>query len=183
VHDCARAGHAVSVLPPAPAHLQDVAPAPGLRGTLGRVAAAAALTAGDLVVRAITAPGAAGAGPLRYGGLRGGYVSFVRGRGLLLHRFSYVPGVALSGRLTGTLRLRAPGGIRGRLHMDHGPRLVGTIAGHRVRVPVGDPLEGVLGGLRDARSLARASAMLARWPTTPASTISSSSAPPGSPAR
>jgi hypothetical protein len=80
----------------------------------------------------------------RFGGLRGGTVSVTRA-GVVLSRFSYIPGLQISGLLPTGIVLKnagAPGSLAiggraaaaGRLRIGAGGRLSGTLAGRPVHV-------------------------------------------------
>jgi hypothetical protein len=122
------------LLPPSPVPPRSLAQLPrlrGLPGRTGRTLLAARLTLADLFEHAVdrllfssdltVAP---------VGGLRGGYFT-VSLKALRMHRYSWVPGVTLSGKVPlrgsttihvggraaarGTLRISERGGVRGRL--------------------------------------------------------------------
>jgi hypothetical protein len=73
------------------------------------------------------------------GGLRGGSWSVDRGR-LILRDYQAVPGVAVSGRINRTFRLRVAGSkaARGTLTLDGG-RLKGELGGRKVNVRARSP--------------------------------------------
>lgn len=179
VGDCTKGRPLLGVLAPAPTRLADVRPIGALHGTVGRVAAAVSLTVTAITLQAVVTGGEDG-----FGGLRGGYLSVAPdGRTARLHRYSYVPGVDLSGSSRGTLTVRGPRGVRGRVRVTADNRVRGTIAGHRIDLAVADPLDDALAELMRAAAGDGASAILEPWPTAGATTTSSSSARPASPAR
>jgi hypothetical protein len=129
-----------------PARLRDVAPARGNHGRPGRTLQAVALTLADLgrqlslQVLARLAHGSLGRADV--GGLRAGWAGAGPGA-LLLHGYSYVPGVIVSGKLSSdSLHLRVGGAAAapGALHLGPGQRLIGTLGGQRVhlRAPSAD---------------------------------------------
>jgi pimeloyl-ACP methyl ester carboxylesterase len=140
---CRGKTNAGDLAPVPPRRLSAVRRLPGVAGDRGRVARAVLLTLAD----AWTSDNSAfNAGYLDSsgGGLRGGRFEAVpTGAGdlLILHDLSYVPGVrvtgpvfAQDGQFTGRLRVRAPGGLSGRLTV--GARgLSGTLGGKRVHAP------------------------------------------------
>ena len=126
--------------PMPPARLLDVPPAPGNHGRPGRTLHAVALTLADLERQltlqflARVAQGRLGAADV--GGLRAGWAGTGPGA-LLLHRYSYVPGVVVSGKLSSdSLRLRVTGAAaaHGTLHAAPGQRLTGTLGGQTVHL-------------------------------------------------
>jgi pimeloyl-ACP methyl ester carboxylesterase len=122
--------------PLAPRRLSQVAPAPGFRGRPGRTLSALGLTLADLgrqLSLAILEAGGPTALRHRRGapipGLRGGSAS-LEGRRVVLHRYSYVRGVRVSGWI-GVERARLAIGGRaaaaGRLGLAANGRLVGHV--------------------------------------------------------
>jgi hypothetical protein len=70
------------------------------------------------------------------GGLRAGWFE-LKGRTTVLHGYSYVPGVTLSGQVTGSRIAVTVGGsaaAHGELHGGAGRSLVGTLGGRHVRL-------------------------------------------------
>ena len=134
---CVRVKREARVRPRLPASLPAVPRARGTRGLPGRTLEAARLTLDDLY-REYFEVGLVADGPPRGGGLRGGRYA-LRGRSLVLERFSLVPGVNVSGRLTGTRRpvgtLRVTGiaGARGTLTLARDGTLSGRLSGRAVR--------------------------------------------------
>jgi pimeloyl-ACP methyl ester carboxylesterase len=131
---CRSARRSARVEPPAPARLDAVPPARGTSGTAGRTLAAALLTLRDLDrLIASAAPGSRGEG-----GLRGG-TYLVRGRGLQLRGFSFVPGVRVTGRLsssrrrTGRLTVSGAGAARGTLTLHRNGVVDGRLGRRQVR--------------------------------------------------
>ena len=132
--DCRRVGSGVPAVALPPRTLGGVAPVRGLRGRVGRTAAAVGVTVDDLVFSLSPAF-------LAYsgGGLRGGSFAVRRGR-VLVRRFSAIRGMWLTGSARGgVLRLRVGGraAARGRVVMRSGGRLSGRLGGRsfRVRLP------------------------------------------------
>jgi pimeloyl-ACP methyl ester carboxylesterase len=146
----ANAPPAPPVFPRAPRRLGAVKPAPENHGLAGRALAATILTLEDFErqseLQFITQLGGRtflGLFELRVGGLRGGWAKLDEKR-LTLHRYTYVPGVSLSGRLTdhgGLLHLGGADTIRGTLRLDRRHRLIGTLGGAHVATarPVSTP--------------------------------------------
>jgi pimeloyl-ACP methyl ester carboxylesterase len=125
----------LGLAPLAPARLSEVAPARGSHGRPGRTLRAVGLTLADLLrqetVHALD--GLLLASELRFGGLRAGW-AHVTSKALMLHDYSYVPGVLVSGKIVegdavlridgsaaahGTLRLRAHQTLAGTLGEQH----------------------------------------------------------------
>ena len=96
----------LSLTPLPPARLADVAPARGNRGKPGRTLEAVLETLADfdrqLALQALaqlTAGNLAGVSSLNVGGLRSGWAGPADGK-LILHGYSYVPGVTVSGEIS-----------------------------------------------------------------------------------
>jgi pimeloyl-ACP methyl ester carboxylesterase len=129
--------------PLAPERLTAVRPERGSRGKPGRTLAAVALTLADCKrLLALQTPiqlgPASGEGAtaqtLDVGGLRAGWARLRAGR-LVLHGYSYVPGVALSGEITAagiTLDVGGAAAARGSLRLGAHRQLVGTLEGQSV---------------------------------------------------
>jgi pimeloyl-ACP methyl ester carboxylesterase len=137
---CARVPPAIRPAPRAPRSLAAVAPAPGSRGKRGRTLTAAGETLADALAIVRHAWGR-GEGPIR--GLRGGRL-VPYSEGVVLERYSYVPGVWLSGRvaytafgeygpkrLDGAVRVGGAAAAKGTLVAE--VRLRGTLEGRPVR--------------------------------------------------
>jgi pimeloyl-ACP methyl ester carboxylesterase len=124
-----RTGVPATAVPPTA--LDQLAPAAGLSGRVGRTVSAVDATLDDLDFALSPALELRAAG----GGLRGG--SYRVGRRLRLRGVVVVPGVAVNGRelRTGSLRLRVGGGAaaRGRVSVSRRGRLTGRLGGRRVR--------------------------------------------------
>jgi pimeloyl-ACP methyl ester carboxylesterase len=136
-----------------PRRLSEVAPARGSRGKPGRTLAAVALTLGDfdrrLELQALSQLGSSGQEPasLDVGGLRAGWAGLAAGNKLVLHSYSYVPGVTISGEITPErieLRVGGAAAAHGTLLAD--PRsvgahktLTGVLEGQAVRLAGGAP--------------------------------------------
>lgn len=134
-------------LPLAPRRLSQVAPAPGAHGDPGRALHAVLLTLSDFANQSALGllaklPGGKlflGLLEVRIGGLRAGWASQSNGV-LRMHRYTYVPTVAVSGKLSsnhGTLHVGGPAGVRGTLRLRHHV-LAGVLGGERVstRLPL-----------------------------------------------
>jgi hypothetical protein len=129
-----------------PTAFDQLAPAAGLRGRVGRTVSAVDATLDDLDFALSPALDLAEAG----GGLRGG--SYRVGRRLQLRGVVVVPGVAVSGRelRSGALRLRVGGraAAHGRVEISRRGRLTGRLGGRRVRAQLANrpPRGASLGG-------------------------------------
>ncbi len=152
-----------------PRRLGEVSPAAGNHGLAGRTLAATVLTLADfsrqMVLALLEHSGGNSllASPtVRIGGLRAGWGASLHGM-LMLHDYSYVPGVTLSGTLSQTgasLRVGGSAGADGRLRIDARGVLSGALGGHRVHLS--GPGSTTLGGSALALGAGvRASALLA----------------------
>lgn len=128
--------------PLAPRRLGQVSATSGTHGRPGRVLHAVLLTLGDFADQSALGLLAKIPGgklflsllEVRIGGLRAGWGALSNGV-IQLHRYTYVPGVAISGRLSsthGTLRIAGPGGVHGTLHVTRRRTLRGVLGGERV---------------------------------------------------
>jgi pimeloyl-ACP methyl ester carboxylesterase len=133
--------------PLAPARLSQVPVAHGARGLSGRTLTAVGLTLADFARQAaIHSLGALESGnlselvSLRVGGLRAGWAA-VQKDTLVLHDYSYVPGVTVSGRVSGkevVLHVGGAAAARGTLHLStHNNALSGNLGGRPVRSALG----------------------------------------------
>jgi len=152
------AGHPVKPCPAAPPppilrppplpppRLGAVSPTKGYAGRPGRTLHAVALTLGDFarqflmrLLEALSSPGSLrslASHQLRGGGLRAGWYAF-SGKSLLLHGYSYVPGVTLSGTIAAkklVLRVGGPAAAHGTLRLGSHGALVGTLGGRRIHL-------------------------------------------------
>jgi pimeloyl-ACP methyl ester carboxylesterase len=137
---CRGRSNAVTVLARPPRSLSAYRSAPGVGGSRGRVLFATLDTLADAQISALQTL-YAGFSPVQGGGLRRGWFTAAAGADRIrLHRYSYLPGLSVSGeiRLTGTtvvgtLRIAGPGHLDGRLRL-HGHGVVsGVLGGRRVR--------------------------------------------------
>jgi pimeloyl-ACP methyl ester carboxylesterase len=129
--------------PLAPNKLAEVPPAKGSHGLSGRTLAAVVQTAADFdrQIALAAAEHGAGAGSLtsmsvRTGGLLAGWGGIVKGA-VVLHDYSYVPGVTVSGSdVAGATILRIGGSAaaHGTLRIDPGGALSGALAGKDVHL-------------------------------------------------
>ena len=139
---CPRVAPLIRPAPRAPVSLAAMAAAPGVRGKRGRTLTAVAGTLADALAIVRHAWGR-GEAPIR--GLRGGRLVPSSG-GVVLERYSYVPGVWLSGRLAyaaigevgpmrldGRVTVGGPAASRGTLLAQI--RLSGTLDGRPARAP------------------------------------------------
>jgi pimeloyl-ACP methyl ester carboxylesterase len=139
-------------LPPlAPARLAAVAPSRGYHGLPGQTLHAVGLTLADLsrqVVLALLESFGSGSilvsPSLGGGGLRAGWYR-LDSKGLVLHGYSYVPGLTLSGIIStghASLLIGGTAAAHGSLRRDPHGDLTGTLGGvpvHLARRPVGRP--------------------------------------------
>src|SRR4029077_7304460 len=136
----------LKLAPLAPARLSDVPPARPNRGLPGRTLDAVDLTLADFARQEVTqALGALQSGnianliSLRIGGLRAGWAA-TKKKELVLHGYSYVPGVTVSGRVTASEVVLHVGGYAaahgtlraGPQSLGAGRGLTGTLGGRRV---------------------------------------------------
>jgi pimeloyl-ACP methyl ester carboxylesterase len=149
----------------APTKLSRVRPPVGFRGKPGRTLTAVLDALLDLEREVITATLQADAelpAGSSFGGLRGGYARLTSGA-VVLHDFSFVSGVRLSGTLPvgggelqpGTLRVSGPSAARGSIRLRPGKRVSGTLGGAHFDVS--------LAGVHLARALA-GRASIGGWP-------------------
>jgi pimeloyl-ACP methyl ester carboxylesterase len=129
--DCRRVGTGVPATALPPKRLSRVAPLRGLRGRVGRTAAAIGVTVDDLAFSLSPAF-------LSYsgGGLRGGSFA-VRRSSVVVRRFSAIRGMWITGAARGgVLRMRIGGraAAHGHVRMRSGGRLSGRLGGRRIRV-------------------------------------------------
>jgi len=131
--------------PLAPRSLEAVAPARGNRGLPGRTLEAVVLTLGDfdrqLELQLAAQSGALGSLSLRTGGLRAGWASLTSAA-LTFDRYSYIPGVTISGRISSTasvLRVGGSAAARGTLRIGPHMTLAGVLGGKRVQLAGAEP--------------------------------------------
>jgi pimeloyl-ACP methyl ester carboxylesterase len=160
----------VLTLPPLPPpRLQAVAPSRGYGGQTGRTLHAVRLTLGDLSRQLLVALlEALGSGnifsslSLSGGGLRAGWFE-LRGRTTVLHGYSYVPGLSLTGRLSGSgvsVTVAGSSAANGELHSGAGQTLVGTLGGRPVRLAPSAAGGAVVGAAAEASRVPRTPAAL-----------------------
>ncbi len=147
-----------------PARLADVRPAKGNSGKAGRTLAAVLLTLADferqLALQALAQLGSGNASALSsidVGGLRSGWARFTPGR-LILHEYSYVPGVSVSGVISSANAALSVGGSAaapGPLRLGPGHTLIGLLEGRQVSAASAGPsaldARAALGRLGSAR--------------------------------
>jgi pimeloyl-ACP methyl ester carboxylesterase len=146
VQGCAPAANRFRPAPLAPRALSSVAPMPGLGAPQARTVAGAVDSLLDLRRSVLTVALDFAKIPygVRFGGLRGGAVRVTRA-GALLERFSYVPGLQLTGLVPFGILLRnagaaakltvsGPAGPSGRLRIGSAGRLSGVLAGRSFHV-------------------------------------------------
>ena len=139
-----RPPHPLLPTPLPPRGLTAVPPAPSSHGLAGRTVDAALLTLGDFdrqvllaVIEQAGGISLLGLPSVRVGGLRAGWGGVIPG-GLLLHGYSYVPGVTVTGKLTSSgaaLRIGGSAAVHGTLRVTPHGTLTGALGGQRVHVP------------------------------------------------
>ncbi|ADB49431.1 alpha/beta fold hydrolase [Conexibacter woesei] len=126
-----------------PTRLSQLPAGRGLPPRVGRTVAAVSLTLDDFGMVFITRLAelfSGSADGIAFGGLRGGFARIDR-RGFVLHRFTYVPGVTVSARVSAradaddplVLRIGGAGAARGTLSIGN-RGVTGTLGGRRVRL-------------------------------------------------
>jgi pimeloyl-ACP methyl ester carboxylesterase len=131
----------LKLAPLAPSSLASVPPAHGSHGRPGKTLAAVGLTLADLVreitvqtLGALESGDIGGLGSLRIGGLRAGWAG-TQQAALVLHDYSYVPGVTVSGKVAANevvLHVSGPAAAGGTLRLGSHHRLAGTLGGEHV---------------------------------------------------
>jgi pimeloyl-ACP methyl ester carboxylesterase len=139
IEPCAPTPPPASLRPPPlpPLSLASVAPAKGYEGTAGRTLHAVALTLGDFVRQLLLALTVSGSTETATGGLRAGWAQ-VAGGALVLHGYSYVPGVTVSGSIKNEVEQLQIGGSSaagGTLRNGPDKSLVGMLGGRPVALP------------------------------------------------
>ncbi|HEU0250581.1 MAG TPA: alpha/beta fold hydrolase [Solirubrobacteraceae bacterium] len=136
-----------------PRSIAAVAPAHGNRGLPGKTLQSALLTLGDfdrqLLLTVLENIGEAlfGSGTVRTGGLRAGWGGIVHGK-LVLHGYSYVPGVTVTGTLSSkgsTFHIGGRAAARGTLRIGTHGTLSGVLGGHGVHLSGSSPSEAGIG--------------------------------------
>jgi pimeloyl-ACP methyl ester carboxylesterase len=148
--------------PLAPTRLSDIAPAQGSHGLPGRTLQAVVLTLGDFdrqlalqLVKQLASSGLGGSLSLRIGGLRAGWAGLTSEALTSFHRYSYVPGVTISGKLTSRaieLRIGGSAAAHGTLRLGPHKALDGVLGAQHVQLASGEPqaVGAQLAGLQDA---------------------------------
>jgi pimeloyl-ACP methyl ester carboxylesterase len=126
-----------------PDRLAAVPPAHGYRGRTGRTLRAVRLTLADFarqlllqVLETVESSSSPNIASLSTGGLRAGWAQLARG-GLRFHRYTYIPGVSLSGTVKAnsvTLRIGGSAAAHGTLRLGPHRKLVGILEGRRVQL-------------------------------------------------
>jgi pimeloyl-ACP methyl ester carboxylesterase len=123
-----------------PRRLSEVQAARGNHGLAGRTIAAVVLTLGDfdrqMVLSLLEHSGdpLLGLPSIRIGGLRAGWGGAVQDK-LVLHGYSYVPGVTVSGKVAAgstMLRIGGSAGVKGTVRINAHGTLTGALGGQRV---------------------------------------------------
>jgi pimeloyl-ACP methyl ester carboxylesterase len=146
VRPCSPAANRFRVAPLAPGRLAGVAPTPGVGGPAGRTLAGVLDSLLDLRRAVLTAGFDFGGVPYgaRFGGLRGGGATGTKA-GVQLNRFSYIPGLQVTGlvpigivlRNSGSparLRIGGPAAAAGQVRVGASGRLSGVLAGRSFHV-------------------------------------------------
>jgi pimeloyl-ACP methyl ester carboxylesterase len=129
-------------VPLPPKRLSEVPSARGDHGLAGHTIDAVALTLEDfdrqLILTILEHPSESSLGlpSVRTGGLRAGWGGTADGK-LVLHGYSYVPGVSVSGSVSSgstTLRIGGSAAVRGTIRIDAGGTLSGELGGQRVHL-------------------------------------------------
>jgi hypothetical protein len=140
---CPHTGAFLPALPPSPLSLRELPAARGVKGVRGRAISGAEVTVFDVTLSWLSGAVALDKNVLHGGGLRGGTWSIKltsKSGNLKLHELEYIPGVRVSGAMTGVgtkkertvLRLSGPRTPHGTLHF--GRKLItGRLAGKPVR--------------------------------------------------
>ncbi len=143
VKPCPTTPPPASLLPPAlpPMRLGLVSPEHGYHGLPGRTLSAIRLTFADLdrqlLLELGSAEGLSAATAMHVGGLRAGWAAF-GATGLVLHGYSFIPGVSISGTLkleTADLQVEGSSDAHGKLQLGPNRALVGTLGGQHVDLP------------------------------------------------
>jgi pimeloyl-ACP methyl ester carboxylesterase len=158
VQGCAPAVNRFRPAPLAPRALSSVAPLPGLGAAQARTVAGTVDSLLDLRRTVLTVALDFGTIPYgaRFGGLRGGTVRVTKA-GALLDRFSYVPGVQLTGLVPfgillhnagapASLTVGGPAAPSGHLRIGSGGRLSGVLAGRPFHVSAAAKVRLALAG-------------------------------------
>jgi pimeloyl-ACP methyl ester carboxylesterase len=147
--------HLLLPTPLPPRSLAVVPSAPGNHGLAGRTLDAALLTLGDFdrqVLLAILEQAGGisllGLPSVQVGGLRAGWGGTVHEE-LVLHGYSYVPGVTVSGKVSSggvTLRIGGSAAVHGTIRISAHGTLTGALGGQRVHLTAPRSTELVSGG-------------------------------------
>jgi pimeloyl-ACP methyl ester carboxylesterase len=128
--------------PLAPARLSAIPPARDNRGLPGRTLAAVVLTLGNFDRQLVDQAGELSGSPsLSTGGLRSGWAR-LSSEALTFDRYSYVPGVTISGRITAQARVLRIGGsaaAHGTLRLGPHMTLDGVLGGKHVHLAGAEP--------------------------------------------
>jgi TAP-like protein len=139
-------------LPSPPASLNDFRSAPGVGGVRGRALFATLDSVNDAIITAIQLEGEQLAP--RGGGLRGGsFRLFDQDSRLSMRRYSFVPGVRVTGRLragdsdiTGRLTVSGPRGASGFVTLTRGGGATGRLGGRPFRFRPGSAASAAISG-------------------------------------
>jgi pimeloyl-ACP methyl ester carboxylesterase len=150
---CRDEGPLVSPTPVPPTSISQLRPLRGQPHHVGQTLTAVRYTLADLFERtldaALNSPDGFTIEPV--GGLRAGFFTSDR-KGLHLHGYSYVPGVALGGQVplrgAATITVSGPKASHGTLKVTLRGRVTGTLGGHRVSANL------LASSVRDARAIA-----------------------------
>lgn len=143
IKPCASEPPPSSLRPPPlpPLRVGLISPQSGYRGSLGRTLHAVRLTLADLtrelLEQILSGEGLTSGTAIETGGLRSGWAQLAGGR-FTFHRYSYIPGLTISGTLgleTAHLRIGGSGAVQGTLRRGSNQALVGVFDGRHVRLP------------------------------------------------
>ncbi len=165
VQPCPPAPNIFAPTPITPTHLSSVHPTPGLAGIPGRTLTAVLDTIVDLnrqVIGATLQANQTLPSGSSFGGLRGGYAR-LGNSSVSLHRFSFVPGVEVSGTFpvkegklqTSTVRVEGSAAAQGTVTVGTSKRVTGELGGRRFDVDLAKV------------KLSRAGAPEHEWPSAP----------------
>jgi pimeloyl-ACP methyl ester carboxylesterase len=142
-----------------PDSLTRIRPAPGSSGIAGRVAAAVLLTLGAASNEGVSTVfnDTSLTASVSFGGLRAGWAHFSLSRGLVLHGYTYVPRVAVSGRIptgSSSAALTVGGAYPAQLSFDgRSGRLDGVIDGSSVNTVSSSLRDAAVSGLTGALAM------------------------------
>ena len=160
----------LGLMPLAPTRLSAVAPVRNSSGLSGRTLAAVRLTLADFVrqeslhaLGALKSGNPDALGSLRVGGLRAGWAGAQK-TAIVLHAYSYVPGVSLTGKISASevvLHVGGSAAARGTLRLAGKHALTGILGGRHVRSSLTTQAAGASASVAIVRADAQAALTLA----------------------